>query len=292
MLELRLLNYYVLRAGDPNFFPSDPQHPTDTFLPLAFEHEYLMDTLLALTANTMRVSQPDDQTLVRASHGYIARSIQKQRRAVGCDLQLKDFEAVYINSLLIAAHTLLQHQFVPLEKDDGQDLQQWFQVLRGLRAITAASSKSFGESRLAIALPIGRWQDPMRTQLETWPSVITGGLFEVLTAGLSSLHPGLNLDQYLPVISYLSLVSRLPSRPMLIGFLFHADPVFVALLSQGDSVARLMLGIYFAIWGAVNVNPWLDPAAERDLRLIFLLLPKSEAQLLLECIQTTKTRGQ
>ncbi|KEY74566.1 hypothetical protein S7711_07168 [Stachybotrys chartarum IBT 7711] len=136
----------------------------------------------------------------------------------------------------------MQHLFTPPEQDTGENLHQWFQAFRGVRAITSASLEAYRSSQVAASLPAGGWQNPEAGDI--FMPAFCGDTFNFLVESILNTEDT-DPDQraYRHAIAYLSLLYQAPTRGLMIRFLLESHPALAAGVARGASKARLLLGL-------------------------------------------------
>ncbi|KAI0127075.1 hypothetical protein BJ170DRAFT_428517 [Xylariales sp. AK1849] len=293
MLELRLFDYFMARVRDIESFPLYVRPMLQIIPAVALESNYLMDAVLSLAANLLRVDvQADERALQAASHSYMARSIGNYRKTLESGVSYRNFDAAYMTSLLIAFHTLQQRQHLPVGKDGDQGLHQWLQAFRGLKVIIVLSPDGLTRSQVATSFPAAGSQSPFYKDLDL--STAPGHVFAFLVEDVNTRIPDIERVAYQHTVALLTLLYLSPSRGMMMRFLLDPHPDFVACVARGISKARLLMGVYLCLYGFADVDANLARMAQRDVRHILQILPSTDARLLrraMAMIQGRSTQG-
>ena len=147
-LELKLLHHYTVMTSKTL---ADVNTPTTneawqiTVPSMAFEAPCLMDAVLAVSALHLRALDPDDRSLVRASHGYMASALSQYSSCLLNGVTASNADALFVTSTLIAFQAAASRRFQNDDRED-QDGQegytlplQWFHSFQGVKAVVLTS---------------------------------------------------------------------------------------------------------------------------------------------------------
>jgi len=244
---------------------------------IAYDAQYLMDAILAVAALHLRSIQPGDQTLIRASHGYMASALAQYSSLLNSGLSAFNAEALFSTSALIAFQASASRRFEDDQGDGTYTLPlAWFHSFQGVKTVVMASWQWLrtsdriypiinGQPALALNLDPDRTSffapllDGMEEQLESMPEITrveTRQAYEHSVAFLNWSHPR-------------------PVRNRILGFAATVSRRFVELVDQQDPRALVITACFFALTKAVDDVWWLQGIAKREVNGICSLLPSS-----------------
>lgn len=230
---------------------------------LARGHPFLMDATLAFAAASLRISCPGNPVFVRASHGYLARSIAKQTKELTGGITKTNFEGLYLTACLIAMHTLFQRRYASIRFDEDSSVAEWFYAFRGLRAITLAKPGLYLDSSVACSFPPGGWQNPFKNDVDCL--AIHPDLGFMLEALEEEHRAGaLDFESHRHALGYLSQILWCPSRPLCVRFLVEARQPFIDSVARREHMALLITGVYLSNIQFLQGLEALVPSAEHD----------------------------
>lgn len=293
-LEKHLFSYYLhqcqVQGSAVNLFT--PRLLDSAIPALAFEFSFLAHIILSICADSFRINLVHDRSrYATLSHVFMGQAIDGQMAAVAGGIHRGNFEAVYITSIFLAAHTVSQHQFLPLKDETALDLGkcvvEWLRAFRNVRSVVAASRQEFARSSLAAVFPRGGWQNlsvpdanPKSDQLAF------GFLLDELVADASRDEC---CSVYHHVTVGLSSIYEQPSREKFMRFLVEAQPEFLVYVEAGKPLALMLMAVCFSLTRLLLPADMMDKSAERDLEAIRLHLPPSHSLLLERVIAIIRT---
>lgn len=282
MLELRLLhNYTALTA---NTLASN-----DTFemrqawnisVPnMAFESPCLLDAVFAVSALHMRTLLPNDKSLIRASHGYMASAISQYSSALTSGVNSSNAEALFTTSAIVAFQSAAQRRFPEEVYGTNNEYQlpvSWFHSFQGVKAVVLASWKYIRNSDRVH--PIITAQPALSLDLKPARPTFFKPLLLELDEQLESLEPSKRQDTrqaYEHAVAFLNWSHQKPERARILGFPATVSRRFVELIEEHDPRALVIIACFFAMTAVVDNIWWLEGIAKRECEGILSLLPRS-----------------
>ena len=233
-----------------------------------------MDAILAVSALHMRSLQPGDQSLIRASHGYMASALQQYSSLLNSGVSAFNAEALFSTSALIAFQASASRRF---DEDGGYTLPlAWFHSFQGVKTVVMASwqwSRTSGRvypiisSQPALALNL----NPQRKSFFT---PLLDGMEEQLEV-LPERQKAETRQAYEHSVAFLNWSHQLPVRNRILGFAATVSRRFVELLDQHDPRALVIASCFFALTKVVDDVWWLQGIAKKEVNGICSLLPSS-----------------
>lgn len=283
-LELRLLHNYT--AVTSKTLMSVNSHAAEetwaVHVPtMAFEFPCLMDMILAVSALHLRALHPDDQSLVRASHGYMATAISQYSSTLISGVDASNAEALFTTSALIAfqASACRRFQDDALEQGTGQRIYQlplqWFHAFQGVKAVVIASWKWLRHSERVRPIIVG--QSALQLDLNTAKTAFFGSLLEGMEEQLAELDESRQAETrqaYEHSVAYLNWSHQKPERSTILGFPATVSKRFVELIDQEEPRALVIIASFFAMIKAVDDVWWLQGVAKQEVSGIMSLLPE------------------
>jgi hypothetical protein len=242
---------------------------------IAYDSQYLMDAILAVSALHLRSLHPEDQSLVRASHSYMASALAQYSALLrDSNISSCNAEALFSTSALIAFQASASRAFD--NPDQGYILPvAWFQSFQGVKTMVMASWQWLRESdkvfniiggQPALALDL----DPERKLF--FAPLLDGMDFQILT---EPEHLRIETKQaYEHSVAFLNWAHKKPMRARILGFAAMVSRRFVELIAQQDPRALVIIACFFAMTKAVDDVWWLEGVANREVTGIFSLLPE------------------
>jgi hypothetical protein len=241
---------------------------------LAYDEQCLMDAILAVSALHMRSLQPGDQSLIRASHGYMASALQQYSSLLNSGVSAFNAEALFSTSALIAFQASASRRF---DEDGGYTLPlAWFHSFQGVKTVVMASwqwLRTSGRvypiisSQPALALNL----NPQRKSFFT---PLLDGMEEQLEV-LPERQKAETRQAYEHSVAFLNWSHQLPVRNRILGFAATVSRRFVELLDQHDPRALVIASCFFALTKVVDDVWWLQGIAKKEVNGICSLLPSS-----------------
>ncbi|KAI9746118.1 MAG: hypothetical protein M1818_000799 [Claussenomyces sp. TS43310] len=283
-LELRLLHNYTAMTSKTLVSVNTPaaEQTWSIDVPnMAFEVPCLMDMVLATSALHLRALNPNDQTLVRASHGYMASALSQYSATLINGVDASNAEALFATSALIAFQASASRRF---QDDDGgpgtgqkkyQLPLQWFHAFQGVKAVVLASWRWLRDSERVR--PIITGQTALALDLKATKSAFFGPLLEGMDEKLLEIDECERAETrqgYEHSVAYLNWSHLKPERARILGFPATVSRRFVELIEQEDPRALVIIACFFAMTKAVDDVWWLQGVAKREVSGIMSLLPE------------------
>ncbi|KAK4177436.1 hypothetical protein QBC36DRAFT_386718 [Triangularia setosa] len=224
LLELKLMHHYTVMTCKTFTFtaPVTEDIWKITVPNLAFSgSQHLADSILAVAALHLRSINPNDKEIVRASHAYMAASLEEYSATLNQGINHTNAEALFLTAALIAFQSTATRVFM---KDEGLSIgassshdpkprgshhhphQQpgcyaipftWFHSFQGVKAITAASWQYLRVS--PVVTQVINSQAALQLDFRTGPETFFGHLLEGLEEELA--NPPTSLDTRVPLTS-------------------------------------------------------------------------------------------
>lgn len=291
MLELRLWHHFTTKthktllhnvpAADDIWRIDVPQ--------LAFAGKsYLADAILAVSALHLRSLNPDDKTLVQASHAYSASALADYCASLTGGIQEENAEALFLTASLIAFQATASRIFI---KDDGEMTPSvgrnstryplplaWFHAFQGVKTVVATSWQWIFNSPTVVAVI----NSQPSFQLDMNPlgsSSFFGHLLEGVEDEISSEDPQLNLlsqQGYIHAVSVLNWAHQNPYPPATLAFPAAVSKRFVQLVESKRPRALAIVACFFALLKRMDNVWWLGDVSRREVMgLVSLFEPGS-----------------
>lgn len=275
-LELKLLHHYTAVTSKTFSDTSEQNNTWQVDIPtIAYDNQYLMDAILAVSALHMRSIHPEDHTLIRASHGYMASSIAQYSNLLNQGLSANNAEALFSTSALIAFQASASRRF----DDDVNGTYTlplaWFHSFQGVKTIVLASWQWLRSSNRIY--PIINSQPALFLDPDPERKLFFAPLLEGMEEQLSELPQMLQADTkqaYEHSVSFLNWSHKKPVRNRILGFAATVSRRYVDLIGQQDPRALVIAACFFALTKMVDDVWWLEGIAKREVNGIFNLLPQ------------------
>jgi hypothetical protein len=237
--------------------------------------QYLMDAILAVSALHLRSLHPEDQSLVRASHGYMASALA-QYSSLLRENRLSEFnaEALFSTSALIAFQASASRGFE--DQDQGYILPlAWFHSFQGVKTMVMASWQWLRNSDRVF--PIIGGQPALSLDLEPSHKTFFAPLLEGMDVQLLNEPEQMRAETrqaYEHSVAFLNWAHQKPERARTLGFAATVSRRFVELIGQQDPRALVIISCFFAMTKVIDDVWWLEGVAKREVMGIFSLLPQ------------------
>lgn len=242
---------------------------------IAYDAQYLMDAILAVSALHLRALNPDDQALVRASHGYMASALA-QYSSLLREGALSEFnaEALFSTSALIAFQASASRGFD--DQEQGYILPlAWFHSFQGVKTMVMASWQWLRNSDKIY--PIIDGQPALLLDFDPARKTFFSPLLEGMALQLLNEPEQTRLETkqaYEHSVAFLNWAHQKPERARILGFAATVSRRFVELIGQQDPRALVIISCFFAMTKVVDDVWWLEGVARREVMGIFSLLPQ------------------
>ena len=242
---------------------------------IAYDAQYLMDAILAVSALHLRSLNPEDQALVRASHGYMASALA-QYSSLLREGGLSEFnaEALFSTSALIAFQASASRGFD--DQDQGYILPlAWFHSFQGVKAMVMASWKWLRNSEKIF--PIIGGQPALSLDFDPDRKAFFSPLLDGMAVQLLNEPEQTRAETeqaYEHSVAFLNWAHQKPERARILGFAATVSRRFVELIGEQDPRALVIISCFFAMTKVVDDVWWLEGVAKREVMGIFSLLPQ------------------
>jgi hypothetical protein len=241
---------------------------------IAYESQYLMDAILAVSALHMRSHSPNDQTLIRATHSYMASSINQYSNLLSEGISAQNAEALFCTAALIA------FQASAVRSVENQESQYvvplaWFHSFQGVKTVVMASWHWLRSSERVS--PIINSQPALSLNLDANRKLFFALLLDGLEDQLKSVPEELVVSTrqaYEHAVAFLHWAYQKPLRNRILGFAATVSRRFVDLIAEHDPRALVIISCFFALTKTVDDVWWLKGVAKREVNGIFSLLPQ------------------
>ncbi|KAK2005444.1 hypothetical protein LZ32DRAFT_183593 [Colletotrichum eremochloae] len=234
---------------------------------------YLADAMLAVSALHLRSFNPDDRTLIRASHSYMASSLAAYCACLQNGITEANAEALFLTAALIAFQSTASRLFIRDEVDPNDASSayslpiQWFHPFQGFKTVVATSWPWIRNS--SVVIPIIDSQPVLQLDLgATSPNSFFGKLLENLEdelQGEDAVIAMLTRQSYKHAVAVLNWAHKLPHRGAALAFPVTVAKRFIALLEERRPRALAILANFFALLkGYESAVWWLDGVARRE----------------------------
>jgi hypothetical protein len=275
-LELKLIHHYTTSTSQTLADRKEQKHAWAVNIPtIAYDAQYLMDAILAVSALHLRALNPDDQALVRASHGYMASALA-QYSSLLREGGLSEFnaEALFSTSALIAFQASASRGFD--DQDQGYALPlAWFHSFQGVKTMVMASWQWLRNSDRIF--PIIGGQPALTLDFDPDRKSFFSPLLEGMALQLLNEPEQTRVETkqaYEHSVAFLNWAHQKPERARILGFAATVSRRFVELIGLRDPRALVIISCFFAMTKVVDDVWWLEGVAKREVMGIFSLLPQ------------------
>ncbi|RDL38403.1 uncharacterized protein BP5553_02743 [Venustampulla echinocandica] len=275
LLELRLMHHFTAQTSQTFSDIGEARNAWQVDIPtIAYGAQHLMDAILAVSALHLRALHPNDQTLVRASHGYMASALAQYSSLLTQGLSELNAEALFSTSALIAFQASASRRFEDLDRGYSLPLA-WFHSFQGVKTVVMASWQWLRKSDRVF--PIINSQHALSLNLDPQRRLFFAPILEGLDEQLCSLPENLVVETrqaYEHAVAFLNWAHQTPIRNRILGFAATVSRRFVELMAQKDPRALVIVACFFALTRIVDDVWWLQGVAKREVNGIFGMLPR------------------
>ncbi|RFU34353.1 hypothetical protein B7463_g1974, partial [Scytalidium lignicola] len=276
-LELRLMHHYTALTAKTLSTAPNQQNAWQVDIPsLAYDAQYLMDAILAVSALHLRALLPNDQTLVQASHSYMASALAQYSELLNRGVTQFNAEALFSTAALIAFQSSASRRFEG--QDDGFDSYAlplaWFHSFQGVKTIVFTSWEWLRNSEKVA--PIINSQQPLTLDLDPYRNKFFAHLLDGIDEQLVFVEENLQAEtkrSYEHAVSFLNWAHQRPERGTILGFAAIVTRRFIDLIGQKDPRALVIVACFFAMTKVVDDVWWLQGVAKREIMGILNMLP-------------------
>ncbi|KAH8675320.1 hypothetical protein BX600DRAFT_507566 [Xylariales sp. PMI_506] len=291
IMELRLLHHYTTVTSKTLMIanPTSEHIYRDTVPNLAFGGaEFLADGILAVSALHLRSLEPNDQTLIRASHAYTASSISAYSNQLSKGINASNAEAMFLASTMIAFQSTASRIFM---REDGGDTKDrtggyappisWFYSFQGIKTIVASSWQYLRSS--GIVVPIIQSQPVLDLNLSSQESTFFGTLLdgmedEIRTLETDPLVQERTRQAYQHAVAVLNWSHKIPLTGAPMVFLATVARRYVELLQLRRPRALVILACFFGLMKTLDGIWWLKGIARREIMGILSLFDPDDEE--------------
>lgn len=290
MMELKLLHHYTtLTCKTLNVSsPGGEEVWRDVIPNLAFSTaDFLADALLAISALHMRSLTPQDQSLVRASHAYMASSLSAYGDCLQKGITASNAEAMFLTASLIAFQSTASRTFSRDEGGDGNNRNgtytlplAWFHSFQGVKAIVASSWQWLRNSDIVV--PIIQSQPALDLNFASQDSSFFGNLLDGLEDEMMKMEPDPSTHQstrrgYQHAVAVLNWAHKIPNTGAPLVFLATVSRRYVELLSARRPRAVAILACFFGLLKGMDSIWWVKGVSRREVMgIVSLFDPDDE----------------
>ncbi|KAI1342464.1 hypothetical protein F5Y15DRAFT_305065 [Xylariaceae sp. FL0016] len=289
MMELKLLHHYTTITCETLAIssPVSKRIWRDTVPNLAFSGaSFLADALLAVSALHLRSHAPQDQELIRASHGYMASTLSKYSASLSKGINESNAEALFLTAALIAFQSTASRI---ISRDDNSDPKEkaggyvlplsWFHSFQGVKAVVASSWQWLRNS--GIVIPIIESQPALNLDLSgteaTFFSNLLSGAEEEIALETDPNSQLATRQAYQHAVAVLDWAHKIPHTGAPLVFLATVSRRFVELLEARRPRALAILASYFGLLKCLDDVWWLKGVARREVMgIVSLFDPDDE----------------
>jgi len=299
-LELKLLHHYTVLTSKTLAAVNTPttNEAWQIAVPtMAFEAPCLMDAVLAVSALHLRALDPNDRSLVRASHGYMASALSQYSSCLLRGVTASNAEALFVTSTLIAFQAAASRRFQNSDREDEDGLGytlplQWFHSFQGVKAVVLASWIWLRESERIR--PIIQAQPALQLDLNREQPKFFDPLLEGLDEQLESIQLSRQVETrqaYDHSVAYLNWAYQKPDRARILGFPAIVSRRFVEMIGEKDPRTLVITSCFFAMTKAIDEVWWLQGIAKSEVCGIMSLLPNEWQSRMDWAIRVTHHEG-
>lgn len=277
LLELRLFHHYLDMTSHSyvsslvygkSTLASNPW--TSWILDVAFTSQSLMNALLAYAALHLRLSNPSDWAVAKASHKYMAQAISEHALVLREGVNEKNAESLFATSTFVALHRCASQRFLEDNADKLTLALTWFQAYQGIQLVHDASSPWIQKS-------------PIQPFIEASPALeyftqkhagepIFGFLLDDLDEKDNDPE---TVKCYKVTVSYLSWVHENPQARTILRFPALVPRKFLDLLAAHDARALTIVGYFLMETQNLKDVWWMKGAEQQEFSKLMKILPRA-----------------
>ncbi|PQE24668.1 hypothetical protein CJF32_00006969 [Rutstroemia sp. NJR-2017a WRK4] len=276
-LELRLMHHYTALTAKTLSNNSSQQVAWSIDIPaIAYDRPYLMDAILAVSALHLRSVHPNDQSLVRASHGYMASALAQYSSLLNQGVSEQNAEALFSTAALVAFQASASRRFeesVENSTDTSYVLPlAWFHSFQGVKTVVITSWQWLRNSQRIF--PIINGQPPLILDLDPDRQSYFAFLLEGVDSKDDSSLDAETRRAYEHSVGMLNWAQQKPERARILGFAATVSRRFIELMGQQDPRTLVITACFFAMTRIVDDIWWLQGVARKEVMGILSLLPE------------------
>jgi hypothetical protein len=290
LLELRLMHQYITITSKTLLTKSPVAEDVwqKTVPQTAFQgRPYLVDAMLSVAALHLRSQNPEDKTLVRASHAYAASTFSEYCAALNNGITPENAEALFLTAALISFQSAASRIFTKddAEADSGGASSRytlptaWFHAFQGVKTVTASAWRwIFNNPRVNAVIDT----QPGFT-LNLNPLGLTsffGHLLEGVEEELSTEDPiylSSTGQAYSHAICVLNYAHKNLYPAAALAFPVTVSRRFIELMEEKRPRALAILACFFALLKRMDNVWWLHDVSRREVMgLVSMFEPGSK----------------
>lgn len=235
---------------------------------------YLVDAMLSVAALHLRSQNPEDKTLVRASHAYAASTFSEYCAALNSGITPENAEALFLTAALISFQSAASRIFTKddAEVDSGGASSRytlpsaWFHAFQGVRTVTASAWRwIFNNPRVKAVMDT---QPGFTLNLNPLDSTsFFGHLLEGVEAELATedpMHFSSTGQAYSHAICVLNYAHKNLYPAAALAFPATVSRRFIELMEAKRPRALAILACFFALLKRMDDVWWLQDASRRE----------------------------
>ncbi|KAF7872171.1 hypothetical protein EAF04_003096 [Stromatinia cepivora] len=277
-LELKLMHHYTAATSKTLSNDESQEVAWSVNVPsLAYDSPFLMDAILAVSALHLRMLQPNDRSLVRASHSYMASALAQYSSLLNQGPSESNAEALFCTAALIAFQASASRSVengIDGDSDSGYVFPlAWFHSFQGVKTVVITSWQWLRNSDKIF--PIINGQPPLVLDLDPERRAFFAYLLEGIEHESRSNDASINADTkraYEHAVAMLNWAHQKPERARILGFAATVSRRYIELLKEQDPRALVIAACFFAMTRIVDEIWWLQGVAKREVTGIFSLL--------------------
>jgi hypothetical protein len=241
---------------------------------IAYDAPYLMDAILAVSALHLRALQPNDRSLVSASHSYMASALSQYSALLSEGLTANNAEALFSTSALIAFQASASRRFDDSQVNGYVLPLSWFHSFQGVKTMVMASWQWLRESNRVF--PIINAQPALalvHPDMDSFFSPLLNGAEEQIQ-DLPDNEKMETKQAYEHAVAFLNWAHKKPERNRILGFAATVSRRFIELIENYDPRALVIISCFFAMTKVVDDVWWLKGVAKREVSGIFTVIPE------------------
>lgn len=298
MLELRLLHQWITKTM-ASTTSNNLLIWTNDVAELAFDHDFLIDAMLALAALHLSRLDRGSTRMVHISQTYFDRAVTGQAGRLTSIDSLRDAEACFCAGAIISVYSFALHASTPnpnVRSHEIGGLFQWLRIARGLLAVHVAS-EPFDPSVGVLARIITAIPDLSEDKVIFNPANIHG--HEHLLSHRAEVEPISDEDRlaYEQAVAFTGFVWGVvdeykESLPVAIGRCVIAVPArmpqrFMEMVEERRPRALVILAYILASLNHIRQDIWwLTSIGPRAVTLLDVMLPPGWEPLMQYPLQT------
>lgn len=248
---------------------------------LAYESPFLMDAILAVSALHLRILQPQDRSLIRASHSYMASALAQYSSLLNQGPSKNNAEALFCTAALIAFQASASRcvdNGIDTDPDNGYVLPlAWFHSFQGVKTVVITLWQWLRNSEKIF--PIINGQPPLTLDLDPERRGFFAFLLEGIEPESTSGDGDISIDTdtkraFEHAVAMLNWAHQTPERARILGFAATVTRRYIDLLREKNPRALVIAACFFAMTRIVDDIWWLQGVAKREASGIFSLLPE------------------